>query len=75
VQQIDAACHVGKRHLFALYLQAPGLMARIRATLLPGDVTNPESQASPETTTSEPELVLPLEQEAKRDPAAEVVSQ
>jgi hypothetical protein len=75
VQQIDAACQVGKQHLFALYLQAPVLMARIRATLLPGEVIDAEPQASPAATTSDPELVQPLEQEAKRDLATEVVSQ
>jgi hypothetical protein len=48
VLQIDAACQVGKQHLFALYLQAPGVMARVRATLL---------QAPEQTQTSEPELV------------------
>jgi hypothetical protein len=57
VLQIDAGDQVGKQHLFALYLQAPGLMARVRATLL---------QAPPQVKTSEPELV-----QASQDEAAE----
>ncbi len=34
VCQLDACCQVGKRHLLALYLGSPGLMARVRGTLL-----------------------------------------
>ena len=39
VQQLDASCQIGKQHIFALYLQAPGLMAPIRATLLKSVLT------------------------------------
>jgi len=34
VMQIDACCHVGKQHQFALYLSAPAIMNRTRGTLL-----------------------------------------
>ncbi len=34
LEQVNAACVVGKQHLFDLYLSSPGLMSRARATLL-----------------------------------------
>lgn len=34
IHQLDACCYVGRRHLFAGYLAAPGLLGPIRDTLL-----------------------------------------
>jgi hypothetical protein len=51
VQQVDAFCAVGKQHIFALYIGSPGLMSRVRATLLAAPQATP-----PAATADGPEL-------------------
>jgi hypothetical protein len=64
VRQVDASCQIGKQHFFALYLQAPGLMAPIRATLLKSVLTTAPAEVQQRVEVDQPvEAERPVETE------------
>ena len=61
VSQVDASYHVGKRHLFDLYISSPDLVSRMRPVLM-FQPTNKAPQTVPEvvaTTTGDSEALEP----------------
>ena len=66
VSQVDACCYVGRRHLLALYIGAPDLMAQMRSYLLfdndgPNDAATASTATEVAAAESEAELEIAVE--------------